>query len=370
MSIGGLFALYGAGLLTFASPCVLPLLPVYLALLGGTAASGTEEGGPGHAGRLRRAGLGFAVGLSAVFVLLGVGASFAAAPLMARGRALAIVAGVAMIVFGLQLLEVFKLRALQADRRPLLERVPTPGGFGGGVLFGAAFAVGWTPCVGPVLGAALTYAASTSANPWLAGLQLAAYAAGLATPLVAAALAASKVVPRLRKLARSGARLQRGMGALLVLVGVLFASGRLDVVAPKVAATRAVGPSAASPECATSPSASACGATIVEGVAPGAALTGKPRLVEFVSDHCVVCARMAPVLDDLVRVCDASDAVLRVRLEDPSGAGLASRYGVRVVPTLVSVDAAGAEVERRVGEQSRDELSRAIREVRGRACGG
>lgn len=365
MSIGGLFALYGAGLLTFASPCVLPLLPVYVALLGGAAASGDVS----HPGRLRRAGLGFAVGLSAVFVVLGVGASFAAAPLMAHGRALAIVAGAAMIVFGLQLLDVFRVRALQADRRPLLERVPTPGGFGGGLLFGAAFAVGWTPCVGPVLGAALTYAASTSSSPWLAGAQLAAYAAGLATPLVAAALAASTVVPRLRRLARAGARMQRAMGAMLVVVGALFAAGRLAVVTPKAGEGAVVAPVGVPTECASSPSASACGAT-VRDVSPGAALTGKPRFVEFVSDHCAVCARMAPVLEDVVRGCDASDAVVRVRLEDENGAGLASRYGVRVVPTFVSLDAAGAEVERRVGEQSRDDLARAIGEVRGRACGG
>jgi cytochrome c-type biogenesis protein len=363
MSLQSILALYGAGLLTFASPCVLPLLPVYVALLGGTAASGDAP----HPGRLRRAGLGFAVGLAAVFVALGVGASFLAAPLLTHGRALAIVAGGAMVLFGLQLLDVLKLGVLQGDRRPLLARVPTPGGFWGGALFGGAFAVGWTPCVGPVLGAALTYAASTSANPWMSGAQLAVYAAGLATPLVAAAFAASSVVPRLRRMASAGARLQRVMGAVLVIVGVLFAIGRLDLVAPRVAPPAVA---AAETDCATSTSASACAVASAPGAQAGAALTGKPRLVEFVSDHCPVCARMAPVLDGVVRGCDASDSVVRVRIDDPSGAGLAARYGVRVVPTLVAVDAAGAEVERLVGEQTRERLSQALGEVRGSACGG
>ncbi len=362
MSIGGALALYGAGLLTFASPCVLPLLPVYVALLGGAAATD----GVARPGRLRRAGLGFAIGLAAVFIVLGVFASLLAAPLLAHRRAFGWVAGGVMILFGVQLLDVIKLPGLHAERRPLLERIPTPGGFFGGLLFGAAFAVGWTPCVGPVLGAALTYAASTSASPWIAGAQLAAYAAGLATPLVAAAFAASRIVPIVRRFASAGARLQRVTGGVLVAVGVLLATDRLAALTPKAAAPAAV----ATSDCATSASASACAAAIPTLGAPSAeAITGKPRLVEFVSDHCVVCARMAPVLERVARSCDAAESVLRVRVDDPNGAGLASRYGVRVVPTFVSVDAAGGEVDRLVGEQDSVAIARALGEVRGARCG-
>ncbi len=356
MSIWALLGLYGAGLLTFASPCVLPLLPVYVALLGGAATAGGN-----NARQLRRAGIGFAVGLSVVFVLLGMGASVAARALSDHRRALQIVAGLAMAVFGLFLLGVIRSRALDRDARPLLERVPTPGGLLGGFLFGAAFAVGWTPCVGPVLAAALTYAAGSSANAWIAGGKLAIYAAGLSTPLVAAAFAAPRVIAVAKRLRSATPRLQKVMGVALIGLGALMAFDRTSVLAPKASA-----PVAAATPCA--PSATAC-APVIDHAPPAAeGLTGKPRVVEFVSSNCTVCARMAKVVDRVVTRCSSGDSLLRVSVDDENGKALASRYGIRVVPTFISVDAAGVEVDRMIGEQNEDRLARAVEEVRGEAC--
>ncbi len=352
--------LFAAGLLTFASPCVLPLLPVYVATLGGASASAGDD--PALARRrLRRAGLGFAVGLTSVFVALGMGASLVAATLAAHRRALLAVGGAVMLLFGLKLVGLLRVRALDSEARPLLDRVPTPGGFLGGVVFGAAFAVGWTPCVGPVLGATLTYAASTASSPWRAGLQLAVYAAGLSLPLVAAAFAAPKVLAFARKLRGSTPIFQRAMGVALVVVSIPMLLGKLELPLPSDPSTSASAP-------CDEPGAVACAAP-TDGVAPAAeALAGKPRLVEFVSRQCTSCARMAPVVDDLVRRCAKDGTLLRVTIDDDHGKALASRYGVRVVPTFVSVDAAGAEVDRLVGEQQKDRLEQALLEVRGAAC--
>src|SRR4051812_19478740 len=121
MSFVSLLTLYVAGLASFLSPCVLPLVPSYLAILGGAGAS--------PRGRLRRAGIGFALGLSLVFVGFGLSASAVALALGAHRRVLMVIAGVLMLLFGAKLLGVLRWRALDGEARPLLLRIPSPGGF-------------------------------------------------------------------------------------------------------------------------------------------------------------------------------------------------------------------------------------------------
>lgn len=360
MSTGVLLGLYGAGLLTFASPCVLPLLPVYVALLGGASATGSEGT---RTLRLRLAGVGFALGLSLVFVALGMATSAAAQVLVAHRRALQIAAGVAMITFGLVVVGVLRLRVLQGDARPLLDRLPTPGGFFGGLLFGAAFGVGWTPCVGPVLGGALTYAAASSTNAWAAGGKLAVYAAGLATPLVVAAFSAPRVLSSVKRLRALTPVVQRATGVMLLAVGALVALDRLAVITPTSTSTPVV-----TADCAGSGGAAACTLPVVEGAPADAGITGKPQVVEFVSSRCAVCARMTPRVEEVARRCGAGDSLVRVSVDDERGRALADRYAVRALPTFVIVDAAGNEVERAIGEQTIEELSRIVAEVRGESC--
>jgi cytochrome c-type biogenesis protein len=360
MALGSLLTLFAAGLLTFASPCVLPLLPMYVSVLGGAGAAAGKDSKT-EARRLRLAGIGFAVGLSVVFVVLGLGASAMAGVLAGHRRLLLGGAGALLVLFGLKLVGVLRVGWLERDARPLLDKVPTPGGFLGGVLFGAAFAVGWTPCVGPVLGAALTYAASTSANPLAAAAELAAYAAGLSAPLVAAAFAAPKVLAATKRLRAATPWLQRATGALVVAVGVLLVTDKLSLLVPV--------PASPAPAGCASASATAC-AAVGGDVAPAAAgLVGRPRLVEFVSGHCAVCAKMAPIVRAIDEGCTRADgSLVRVDVDEPEGRALAGRYRVALVPTFLSLDAEGLEVGRMVGEQSPHELARAVSEVRGEAC--
>jgi cytochrome c-type biogenesis protein len=370
MSLGSYLGLFTAGLLTFASPCVLPMLPLYLSVLGGAHGSALE-GAPARRG-LRLAGIGFALGLSLVFVILGAGASVLAASLAAHRRALLFGAGAVMILLGAKLLGLVPMSRLDREARPLLARVPGSGGLLGGFLFGAAFGVGWTPCVGPVLGAALTYAASTSASPWVAGAQLGVYALGLSAPLIAAAFAAPTVLAWTRRLRAHTPLLQRGTGALMIFAGGILAADRLDLVMPVAAAdapAAASAPGAAPAPCEV-PGATSCAAPdSVEGAAIGEAPTGMPRLIEFTSHHCPVCAKMDPLLRQIERACASpAGTVLRVDVDDEGGRALMARYGVRLLPTFISVDSEGNEVERIVGEQTRERLALALGEVRSSAC--
>jgi cytochrome c-type biogenesis protein len=364
MSIALFFALYLAGLATFLSPCVLPLLPSYLAVLAGAGASAGT--------RPWRAGLGFALGLSVVFVALGLGASALAHALSAYRQALMIVAGALMVLFGAKLVGVLRFPLLDGDARPLLARVPSLGGFWGGLLFGVAFSLGWTPCVGPLLGATLSYAASHSASPLHAAAQLAIYALGLSTPLIAATFAAERVLELARSLRGLMLPMQRIVGAALLGLGLLIATDRIGLLSPLASATE-VSASGSRPDHCDGSETKACSfpgsPAEVESDAALAIPLGRPHLVEFVSDHCTVCARMAPVVESLERACAQGDgSVVRVNVESSAGRALAQRFQVHAVPTFLQLDAEGEEVERVIGEQTQEQLALALQSVRGTAC--
>ena len=205
-----------AGILSFLSPCVLPLVPTYLAYVGGSA-------GARRAVVRRNAGF-FVLGFSLVFIAMGASASALGSVLREHQATLTIVGGVLVIAFGLVMLGVLRLPLLYRDtRRPPGPGTDTARPWGATVL-GAAFAFGWTPCIGPVLGAILTAAGAAGTLTSGVGL-LAAYAAGLAVPFMIAAFA---LEPFLRMSSRIRPWLpwvERGAGALLLVVGVLMVSG-------------------------------------------------------------------------------------------------------------------------------------------------
>lgn len=362
MSVATLGVLYLAGLASFLSPCVLPLLPSYLAVLAGA----------GLQGRPWRAGLGFSIGLSLVFVTLGFGASTLALGLSAHRQGLEVAAGALMLIFGAKLLGWLPTSPLDREARPLLSRVPAPGGFWGGLVFGAAFSLGWTPCVGPVLGAALSYAASRATSPGHAAAQLTAYALGLSTPLVAATLMAERALAAARRFRRWMSWSQRVVGAALLGLGLLLASDHARLLGGRWLTRPIGGLEATAIDCASS-GASACAVAEMpddtDAVGDPGIPVGRPHLLEFVSGHCTVCGRMAPLVQELERRCTQGDgSLLRVSLESSRGRALARHFGVHALPTFLQLDLEGREVDRAMGEQTREQLASALGSVRGEAC--
>jgi cytochrome c-type biogenesis protein len=220
----GFAVAFAAGLLSFLSPCVLPLVPSYVGFLTGMTL-------PEMDGRRRVAllhALLFVAGFSLVFILLGASAT-------ALGRALNYyqvwlqrVGGVLIIAFGLLCLGVVKSEWLTRERRLHLEQKPV--GFLGSALVGMAFGAGWTPCIGPVLGAILGLAA-TSADLTRGMLLLAVYSAGLAVPFLIAAVAVEQFLDWFQRFRRFLPWVMRISGALLVLVGVLLVTGEFTRLA-------------------------------------------------------------------------------------------------------------------------------------------
>ena len=215
-----------AGMLSFLSPCVLPLVPPYLVYLTGTSLErfAGEEPPP----RVRRETLAaaflFVLGFSTVFVALGASASAVGAVLRAYSGDLAVLAGIAIIVMGLHFLGLTPIAWLMREKRFHLAK---PVGLWGAYLMGLAFALGWTPCIGPILAAILAVAASEATVVKGAGM-LAVYSLGLGVPFIIAALA---VEPFAAFLARFRAQLglvEKAMGGLLVLTGIAFLTGTVS----------------------------------------------------------------------------------------------------------------------------------------------
>lgn len=206
-----------AGFVSFASPCVLPLLPVYLSFISGV---GVDQLGESRR-RLLGAALLFVAGFTVVFVLMGAGAGGVGQLLLRYRQEFMIVAGLFIVVSGLVVAGVLRLP------EPALRIVPRHAGASGAFLTGAALAIGWTPCVGYVLGAILTMAAS-SQSVATGSILLLVYSIGLAIPFVLAALAFDWVATRLKFVKRHYRQIQVGAGLLLVLFGVLMVFGVLE----------------------------------------------------------------------------------------------------------------------------------------------
>lgn len=216
-------AAFVAGIASFASPCVLPLVPPYLCYLAGTSLDQITHKAPTDAAARRTLGaaLLFVAGFSTVFVALGAGASVVGGYLRLYSQELAIVAGIAILVMGLHFLGVFRLGWLTRTKRV---HVDAPATLTGSYIMGLAFAFGWTPCIGPVLAAILAVAASEQTLTRGATL-LGVYSAGLGVPFLLVAAMARPALGLMMHARRWLPAIEKGMGALLVLTGIGFLSG-------------------------------------------------------------------------------------------------------------------------------------------------
>lgn len=225
----GLPGAFVAGLLSFASPCVLPLVPAYLGFLTGAGAVTVDAEPNGTAVRRRAIGLSlaFVAGFGTVFVALGATASGLGRLVLAYADVLTMMGGVLLIVFGLHFLGLLRIPLLYRQAR--FEPVARPAGPLGAFLVGAAFAFGWTPCVGPML-AAILMLAGAEASLWRGAALLVAFAAGIGIPFV---LAAAFTGPFLRWAGRARRRLalvEKLSGVLLVVTGIAFLSGWMPIL--------------------------------------------------------------------------------------------------------------------------------------------
>jgi len=223
---GGFVIAFVAGLVSFVSPCVLPLVPGYLSFLTGVAAHG--EGDTVSRGSTVTVAALFVLGFTVVFVALGSSASLAGALLAPYRDILGRVAGVVIAALGLLMLGVVRVPWLYGEARFDPARTRRMGRWAAPVV-GAAFAFGWTPCVGPVLGSILGLAGSSADVSYGAALLL-TYSLGLGVPFLVVAAFLESAGPVLRRLQRHSMTVQRVAGALLLVFGLAMAFGLLPYV--------------------------------------------------------------------------------------------------------------------------------------------
>ena len=216
-----IFAALFAGLISFLSPCVLPLVPPYLVYLAGASLERLADAEPEQRARRETvlAALLFVAGFSTVFVSFGASATLIGRLVLAWSNELTVVAGIVIIVMGLHFLGITPIAFLMREKRMELAK---PIGLWGAYVMGLCFAFGWTPCIGPILAAILAIAASKETVAKGAGL-LAVYSAGLGIPFLIAAFAVEPFAAFLTRFKRHLGVVEKTMGGLLVLTGIAFA---------------------------------------------------------------------------------------------------------------------------------------------------
>lgn len=226
VSFGGAFL---AGLISFISPCVLPIVPPYLAWLAGlsfeelkseTIDSGTRR-------RIILAALAFVLGFATVFIALGATASVIGKTIAQYFDILSIIAGVIIIVMGLHFVGAFRIALLYREAR--IQVSHKPAGMIGAYVMGLAFAFGWTPCVGPVL-AAILFVAGSEGTALRGASLLAAYSFGIGIPFLLAAVFASRFLAWAARFKRHMHKVEIAMGVLLILTGILFITGQMSAI--------------------------------------------------------------------------------------------------------------------------------------------
>ena len=214
---------FGAGLISFFSPCVAPLVPGYVSFISGVSARDLAEPGPGQTRRVLGSTLLFVAGFSLVFVLLGASASLLGGLLDEYRRPLGRLAGGVMVLMGLVVIGLVRAPVFYRDWRfhPLGRSFGGPGA----VLLGMAFAFGWTPCVGPILASILFYAGAAETVE-RGALLLLVYSLGLGVPFVLARLAFGRMLGLFGWVRRHYGAINLGSGGLLIAVGLLFVTER------------------------------------------------------------------------------------------------------------------------------------------------
>ncbi len=358
VSLGVIFV---AGLLTFFTPCILPLLPVYISLLVG------EEVEEILKKRRKRLSLFlnsifFLLGLSVVFVLLGMSATALGAFLLKNKDVLRGLGGLLIFLFGLKFLGYLNMDLLDYEKRLSAGKVNTGLSLLNSFLIGFFFAFGWSPCLGPVLGSILTYTAVSTVKPLRGALYLSIYALGFSLPMLALALFVEPFLRFLKKARSWIPRVEKAMGAILVIMGVLLVINKASWLEVSLELPKKKPPKEV---CTTQ---GVCEAPPLPPALPASEEIklpqGVPVVLEFYSPKCTVCMKMVPIVNALRRECEGKDFVfVEVDVTSPQAQDLVKKFGIFGTPTFVFLKKDGKEAARLLGYQELSTMAKTLKVI-------
>lgn len=378
---------FAAGLLSFLSPCVLPLVPGYISLISGVSVDRLKEGTSARAAVILNS-LAFNAGLSLIFLALGTTAGLVGATVLSNPW-VRIIGGAVIIGFGLQLIGVLKIAALYRDTRVFSEEKPR--GALGSFTLGLAFAAGWTPCIGPILGGIIGLAATSGG--WRSGLILSAfYSAGLAVPFLLTGLGINKFLGFYSNFRKHLHKVEVVSGVILILIGLLVMTNRVTLLASSQLAKLIGNPesilkvtpdstAAAKINPAAQPAPDVQFTKLDGGTLKLADLRGRVVLLNFWATWCIPCRSEIPALSAMQKDLESRGlSVVGVSYDDTAdlvrdfqkdikqeyaivlgGKDVGSQLPASPLPTSYIIDREGRIREKFIGEKSRQAFEAVIK---------